>query len=63
MVTTSESKAIIEIEHMSPEDFIKDLKKALINGLQNQELSEYTDLEVYRDTQYVLIELLKQLEK
>ncbi len=61
MVKIEQDKLIIEIEHPCPEDFLKDLKNALIDALQKRESKEITDLTQFQETNLTLLEILKAI--
>lgn len=63
MVRIEKDKFIIEIEHPFPEEGVNELKHAIIAVLQTRELNDLTDFLEFRDTNYMLLELLKKLEK
>ena len=54
-----QDKLIIEIEHPCPEDFLFELKNALIVVLQDRELNEVTDLKEFKETNWSLLEVLR----
>gem|GEM_PF-2811037 len=61
MLKIKKDVIIIEVKHPCPEEFAKDLKKAIIEVLQKQEV----EFESSQDSQFrtrTLLELLKQLE-
>ena len=62
MVNTTDDKLTIVIEHPCPLELVKDMRSALISAIQNQELTEHTDLAAYQETTLILLEFLKQLE-
>ena len=62
MVNITDDKLSIIIEHPCPLELVKDMRIALISVIQNQELTEHTDLIAYQETTLILLEFLKQLE-
>ena len=60
MITVKDEKIIIEISHVFPEEFIKDLKQAIIIAVQNQP-EKPIDPEEIHASNYALLELLKNL--
>ena len=63
MLKLEQDKLIIEIEHPCPEDFLSELKNALIVVLQERELNEITDLKEFNKTNSCLLEVLKFITK
>jgi hypothetical protein len=61
MVRIEKDKLVIELEHPSPDDFLKDLKRAIIEVIQSQ-AGETLDLKDIYFLNYTLLELLKGLE-
>lgn len=61
MITLTEEKLIIEINHPNPEDLLIDLKDSIIKCLQHLEFDESADLEELQFAQYTLLELLKNI--
>ena len=61
MVILKENKLIIEIEHPCPDQFLNDLSGAIISILQSRELSEYTELKEFHETNFTMLELLKHI--
>jgi hypothetical protein len=61
MVRIEKSLLIIELPHPSPEDFLMDLKKSIIEVIQNQS-GKALDLTDLCFTNYTLLELFKGLE-
>jgi len=63
MISTQSDKLVIEIKHPSPEDFLKDLRQAIIGAIQFESPAPGSvDLELLLFTNYTLLELLKNLE-
>lgn len=62
MVRYDDEKVIIEINDPAPEEFVAALKIALICLLQDRETNEYTDLIDVKETNFMVLELLKNLE-
>lgn len=60
MVTTTETKVIIEFEHPCPAEVLKDLQEALILSLQHIHYSKTINLEEVQRSNYFVLELLKQ---
>lgn len=58
MVTTNESKAIIEIEHPCPQQFIFDLKHAIIDAIQAED-PQAVHKEGLQEANNTLLELLR----
>ena len=63
MVRIEDEKIIIEIDDPAPKEFIAALKIALICLLQERDLNEATCLIDLKETNYMVLELLKNLEK
>lgn len=61
MIRITKDKLIINIEHPAPDEFVIDMKAAIISAIQNMELAEHTDLKEFRETNVTLLELLKHL--
>jgi len=61
MVILKENKLLIEIEHPCPVEFVNDLAEAIISVLQNRELSEVTQLKEFQESNFTMLELLKQI--
>jgi hypothetical protein len=61
MVRIEKNMLVIELEHPSPDDFLKDLKRAIIEVIQSQ-AGENLDLKDVYFLNYTLLELLKGLE-
>ncbi|MBC7486933.1 MAG: hypothetical protein H7282_09305 [Cytophagaceae bacterium] len=62
MVRYEDEKVIIEIEDSAPEEFVAALKIALICILQDRDMNEVTDMNDLKETNYMVLELLKNLE-
>ena len=60
MITTTDTKVIIEFEHPCPAEVIKDLQEALILSLQHVHYTKTIDLEELQRSNYFVLELLKQ---
>ena len=60
MIRIEEEKLIIEISHPVPEEFLSDLKKSIIESIQNQ-VDEPADVGEVHFANYILLELLKNL--
>ncbi len=63
MVKIEQEKVIIEFETDFPDDFIYELKLAIIFAVQNQQLEKYTNLLEVQDCNYRLLEFLKKLDE
>lgn len=61
MITIEKNKLIIEIKHVCPEDFRKDLKEAIIGTMQYQ-TQEFENHEELYQINFTLLELLKNLD-
>ncbi|MGQ0829260.1 MAG: hypothetical protein ACT4ON_12800 [Bacteroidota bacterium] len=61
MIATHKDKLIIQIETPLPDEFVADLRKALIMVLQHQEYNITTELKKIRETNYFILELLKEM--
>jgi hypothetical protein len=61
MVRIEKDKLVIELEHPSPDYFLKDLKRAIIEVIQSQ-AGENIDLKDIYFHNYTLLEVLKGLE-
>lgn len=59
MITTTETKVIIEIEHPCPDEVIKDIRVAMISSLQNRKYDKHTDLKEIQQSNFFMLELLK----
>jgi hypothetical protein len=62
MVRVEKDKFIIEIEHPFPEEGVYELKRAIIAAIQTRELNDLTDFLEFQDTNFVLLELLKNID-
>lgn len=63
MVRIGDEKIIIEINDPAPKEFVAELKIALICLLQERDLNEVTDLIDLKETNFIVLELLKNLEE
>jgi hypothetical protein len=61
MIRIDGNRLRIEIEHPSPEEFLKDLRKSIIVVIQNQSPDDH-DLKEMHFSNYTLLELLKALD-
>ena len=61
MERVKKDKFIIEIEHPFPEEGVNELKRAIIMVIQTRELNDLTDFLEFQDTNFVLLELLKNM--
>lgn len=61
MIRYEDEKVIIEIDAPAPEEFVKALKIALICLLQDRDMNEVTDLIDLKETNYIVLELLKNI--
>lgn len=61
MITIKENRLIIEVKHGCPDDFVKDLKEALIGAMQYQS-QDFENREELYFINYTLLELLKNLD-
>lgn len=59
MVTTTDTKVIIEFEHPSPDEVIKDMQQAMISTLQHRVYDQYTNMKEVQHSNFVVLELLK----
>ena len=60
MITITESKLIIELEHSSPEQFIFDLKQGIIDSIQAQD-PQAVNTEELQEANNTLLELLRSI--
>lgn len=60
MITINDEKITFEIEHPFPQEFINDLKNAIITSVQNQSY-EISNIEEIQDSNYYLLEVLKSM--
>lgn len=63
MVRFKKEKVIIEIEDPTPKEFVKYLKIALIRMLQDRDMNEVTNMINLKETNYIVLELLRNLEE
>lgn len=63
MVRYKDEKVIIEIADPAPQEFVATLKIALICLLQDRDMNEITDMIDLKETNYMVLELLKNLEE
>lgn len=63
MVKTTKNKVIIEFQHVCPTEAVKDLQRAIITSVQNQTLNELSDLEQVKESNYMLLEVLRNTLK
>lgn len=61
MITIKKDQLIIEVKHGCPDEFIKDLKEALIGAMQYQS-QDFENREELYFINFTLLELLKNLE-
>ena len=61
MITIKDNKLIIELEHVMPEEFIKDIQQAIIYSIQNQ--SGKCDVKELQESNCSLLELLRQTKE
>jgi len=61
MTKTEANKLIIELEHPVPDEYVNELKIALITAIQNMEPDESTNRRESHETIFTLLELLKHL--
>jgi hypothetical protein len=59
MITTTDTKVIIEFEHPCPDEVVKDIQLALISTLQHRSYDTYMDLKEIQESNFFLLELFK----
>lgn len=59
MITITENKVLIEFEHSCPQEAVKDLQRAIITSIQNQKIDEFSEWEEIMESNYVLLEMLR----
>lgn len=61
MITTTDTKVIIEFEHPCPAEVVKDMQLAIIETLQHRTYDQYIDLKEVQQSNFFMLELLKNL--
>lgn len=62
MVTITENKLIIEIEHVCPSDLFNDIRSSLIFNMQNLDYVNTVDMEIKNSNYFTLLLLKEMLE-
>lgn len=60
MITITDTKLIIEFEHTCPAEVVKDIQLAMIETLQHRTYDEYTNLKEVQQSNFFMLEFLKQ---